>query len=407
MKIEPIITDPTDCDVYKWSMGNFLYKQGYLREVVGWQFFNRGGTKFPVGYAKALQEQVDSWADLSFTDEQLAHLQKTMYWLDHFFIWAYLKTFRFDTASIKISSVNRGSYEDVSISYEGEWGQVIFFEIYLLSTMSELYNIMSGMDKKIISEKEFEERTLKKLRGIEECGAKVAEFGTRRRYSRKIHTKAVELILEHTPNILLGTSNEMLSRKYNLVPIGTMGHELIMFMGAKYNPTMANEIVMRKWVEVYHGALGICLPDTYTTKIFLNSFDLLNSKLWDGVREDSAPDTDAYVDMFIEHYKKMRIDPSTKTITHSNGIDSVERIVHMQKYRENEIRRTFGIGTWLTNDVYPEGSGLKPVDWVIKMTHTYINNHKKYCVKLSDTEGKVTSVNDEATKQYMKELFLI
>ncbi|MDR2885091.1 MAG: hypothetical protein LBV09_08285, partial [Deferribacteraceae bacterium] len=362
MNIKPIITDPTDVDVYKFSMGNFLFKQGYLKEVVGWSFFNRGGTKFPIGYAAELQKQVDSWEGLTFTDDLLSHMEKVMYWLDYFYIWAYLKTYKFDTSCIKITSRIVDGYEDISVSYEGEWGKIIFYELFLLATMSELYNIMSGMNEKIISEEAQRVRNSDKIRRMAACGAKVAEFGTRRRYSKEVQERILSQMIEETPELLTGSSNLMFARKFKITPIGTIGHELIMFMGAKYNPSMADSILMSKWVEVYQGALGIYLPDTYTTNHFLRYFDLLNSKLWDGVREDSAPDTDKYVDLIIEHYKKHRIDPSTKRVNHSNAIDSVEQVEHMQNYRKGEIRRAFGIGTWLTNDVYPANTDLKPVD---------------------------------------------
>ncbi|GAB7140422.1 nicotinate phosphoribosyltransferase [Deferribacterales bacterium RsTz2092] len=404
--IPPIITDPTDCDVYKWSMGNFLFKKGYLREIVGWQFFSRGDWKFPLGFGRALQEQVDSWADLRFTDEAISYIEKSMYWLDYFYINSYLKTYRFTPELVKINVIGHGTYEDISVSYEGEWGQVIFFEIYLLATMSELYNIMTDMDAKRISDKVADERTIDKLKRLSDCGAKVAEFGTRRRYSKQMHRRVLELMIKHAPDVLLGTSNAMFSREYSLTPMGTIAHELIMFMAAKFNPAIANELVMKQWVEVYNGALGIYLTDTYTTKHFLKYFDLLHSKLWDGVREDSAPDTDKYVDMIIEHYKKLRIDPTSKTINHSNRIGSVERIVHMQNYRKDEIRRVFGLGTWLTNDVYPENSELKAVDWVAKMVYAYVDGHKKYCVKLSDIPDKITSIDPATTEHYLQELYL-
>jgi nicotinate phosphoribosyltransferase len=406
MNINPIITDPTDNDVYKWSMGNFLYKQGYLRETVGWAFFNRGKTKFPIGYGRELQAQVDSWANLHFTDEMLLHFEKILYWLDHYYVWAYLKTYTFDPSCIVITATEKDGYEDISVSYEGEWGRVLFFEIFLLSTMSELYNIMTNMDGQAISREEREVRTSKKLVAMKEHGVKLAEFGTRRRYSKGEQERVLKQIIAEAPQVFTGTSNAMFSRKYNLVPIGTMGHELVMFMGAKYGPANANPILMKKWVDVYNGALGIYLPDTYTTKHFLSDFDLLNSKLWDGVREDSAPDTDAYVDMIIAHYKRHRINPATKFINHSNGVSSIEDMIHMQNYRKSEIGRNFGVGTWLTNDVYPEGSGLRPVDWVVKMTHIYEHGRKRYCVKVSDSPGKITSVDEATTARYLEELGL-
>jgi nicotinate phosphoribosyltransferase len=185
-----------------------------------------------------------------------------------------------------------------------------------------------------------------------------------------------------------------------------MGHELVMYMGAKYGPIMANTILMKEWVDVYQGGLGIYLTDTYTTQHFLRGFDLLNSKLWDGVREDSAPDTDKYVDGIIAHYQKLRIDPTTKIIVHSNGICDLDRLIHMQKYRRNDIRRSFGVGTWLSHDVYTEDSGIKPMDWVIKMTHVYVNDKKKYCVKLSDIPEKMTYTDHGTLQYYQQELGL-
>ncbi len=405
-QIPPIITDPTDCDVYKWSMGNFLYKQGFIREVVGWGFFNRHGIRFPLGYGEALKEQIDSWNNLRFDDGMLSYFEKSLYWLDYYFIWAYLKTYKFDTSCINVRITVKDGYEDIEVNYEGEWGQVIFFEIFLLSTMTELYGIMVD-NGNILSPKEQEKRNLSKILPIAESGAKISEFGTRRRYSKAVQELVLRQMKDEAPSMLAGTSNAMFARKYNLTPIGTLGHELVMFMGAKYGPRMADKMLMQKWVEVYRGALGIYLPDTYTTKHFLQSFDLFNSKLWDGVREDSSPDTDAFVDMIIDHYKKLKINPATKTIVHSNAINNIESILHMQNYRKNEIQRSFGIGTWFTNDVYREPDGT-PMDWVVKMTHMYDEaGRKRYCVKVSDIPGKITSADDPTTRSYLEDLGLL
>jgi nicotinate phosphoribosyltransferase len=405
MNIPQIITNPADCDVYKWSMSNFLFKKDYLREIVGWRFFDRSNTRFPVGFGAELQKQVDLWNDLRFSDETLSYFAKALYWLDYHYIWAYLKAYRFDTSCIKINATPHRDYESVSLHFEGEWGKVIFFEIYLLSTMAELYSVMRRLSASdLLSEKEIRARGSEKFKRLAESGAKVFEFGTRRRFSAQNQEMIIRQALEDTPSTLVGTSNARLAEKYKLTPIGTMGHELVMYMGAKYGPIMANKMLMKEWVDVYQGGLGIYLTDTYTTKHFLKGFDLLNSKLWDGVREDSAPDTDRYVDSIIEHYAKQRIDPTTKTIVHSNGICVLDKLIHMQNYRRNEIRRSFGIGTWLTHDVYTAASGIKPMDWVIKMTHVYVDEKKKYCVKLSDMPEKITYTDRDTLKYYLHEL---
>ncbi|MDR2105749.1 MAG: nicotinate phosphoribosyltransferase [Deferribacteraceae bacterium] len=407
MVIPQIISDPSDCDVYKWSMSNFLFKKDYLREIVGWSFFNRNNTLFPIGFGAELKKQVESWRQLRFSDETLDYFAKTLYWLDYHYIWAYLKAYRFDVDCIKIASRAHGDYETLDVSYEGEWGKVIFFEIFLLSTMTELYSIMRNLKApELLSEKEIKARNRKKFEQLAENGAKVFEFGTRRRYSAYNQEMILSQIIDEFPTAIMGTSNAYLAKKYKLTPIGTMGHELVMYMAAKYGPIMANKLLMKEWVDVYQGALGIYLTDTYTTPHFLRGFDLLNSKLWDGVREDSAPDTDRYVDDIIAHYIKHRIDPATKTIVHSNGICNLEKLIHMQKYRQNEIKKGFGVGTWLTHDVYSVDSGIKPIDWVIKMTHVYVDDKKKYCVKLSDTQGKVTYTDEGALQYYRHELGL-
>jgi nicotinate phosphoribosyltransferase len=385
-------------------MSNFLFKKGYLDEIVGWQFFNRSSGRFPVGYARELKRQIESWQDLRFFEEDLDYLSKAMYWLDRHYVYSYLKSYEFDTSPIKIHFKNAGGYEEVAVSYEGEWGKVIFFEIYLLSVMSELYGIMNNMNVHCLNDKELKERNKLKITQIADCGAKVSEFGTRRRYSKENQDAVIAQIKEIAPEMLNGTSNAYFARKYGLTPMGTMGHELVMYMGAKYGPTMADKILMKEWVDVYQGALGIYLPDTYTTKRFLEVFDLLNSKLWDGVREDSAPDTDAYVDTVIAHYKKLRIDPTSKMIVHSNGISNADKLIHMQNYRRGEIGRSFGLGTWLTHDVYTNESGVEPMDWVAKMTHIYENGRKRYCVKISDMPGKITSSDPLTVQLYLNYL---
>jgi nicotinate phosphoribosyltransferase len=388
-------------------MSNFLFKKDYLREIVGWSFFNRSKTRFPIGFGEELKKQIDAWRDLSFSDDILNYFSKALYWLDYHYIWAYLKAYRFDVDCINVGITPHKDYENITVQYEGEWGKVIFFELFLLSTMSELYTTMRDfVPSSVLNAKNIKNRNKKKFERIAECGAKIFEFGTRRRFSAENQEAMVQHTQENFPATLVGTSNAVLAQKYKLTPIGTMGHELVMYMAAKYGPIMANKILMKEWVDVYQGGLGIYLTDTYTTSHFLRGFDLLNSKLWDGVREDSAPDTDQYVDSVIKHYTSQRIDPTTKTIVHSNGICDLEKLIHMQKYRQGEIRRSFGIGTWLTHDVYTVDSGLKPMDWVIKMTHVYVDDKKKYCVKLSDIPAKMTYTNMDTLRYYLHELGL-
>lgn len=400
---EPIITDPTDQDVYKFSMQNFLFCQNLLHEKVEFRFFNRGKTKFPIGFGDALRKQVDMFSDLRFKDYMLEHMLISMPWLNQEYVECYLKTFRFKPETVYIKQDG----QDLDLRCFGDYGDIIHWETQLMATMSELYNFMTDMDTNAIS---MDERIIhntekfeafNKINEISNNRLRIADYSMRRRYSKLNQKKMLSQFLDIAPNVLAGTSNLMFSRELNLKPIGTYAHELTMYFAAIYGPLMANRITMDKWMEVYKGALGTALPDTYTTKLFLNDFDLLHAKLYDGVREDSAPDPIAYQNMIIDFYKSLNIDPTTKTIMHSNGIDSLELVEKLTLHRIDNIRRAFGIGTWLANDVYKSNDIFKPVNWVIKMTSVHTKNYGiKHTVKLSDVPGKVTSIHQPTVDLY-------
>lgn len=87
----------------------------------------------------------------------------------------------------------------------------------------------------------------------------------------------------------------------------------------------------------------------------------------------------------INHYESKKIDPKSKTIVFSDGLD-VDTAIKIQNYRQNEIKRSFGIGTNFTNDI----ENSKPLNMVIKLWK--VNNNP--VVKLSDVPGKETGEED-------------
>mgnify|MGYP000900402774 CR=1 FL=1 len=400
-----IITDPTDQDVYKFSMQNMMFVQNLLHDKVAFEFFNRGKTKFPTGFGDALQYQINAFAELRFKDYMLDHMLRTMPWLSKEYIECYLRCFRYDPKTVTIKQTG----SDLYIRTFGDWGDTTFWETQIMPAMSELLNFMCGYDEQtLVSQPDvLRERDMTKFLGFAMLAAKVSDFGLRRRYSKQRHIDMLTLFKEVAPQSLIGTSNLMLARELNLAPHGTIAHEVIMYMAAKYGPLMANRMTLEHWFNTYKGELGTILPDTYTTKVFMEDFDLMYAKLVDSIREDSAPDPLKYEDDWIDFYQKMKIDSATKTMIHSNGINSMELVESMLDYRKGELKKAFGIGTWLTNDVYIDGSGLKPVNWVIKMTEAYpMNRIKRYTVKLSDVPGKVTSTNFETVMDYKFQLGL-
>ena len=215
-----------------------------------------------------------------------------------------------------------------------------------------------------------------------------ADFGTRRRYSYDNQDRIIQLFIRKGGNKFVGTSNVHFAHKYNIKPIGTMAHEWIMVHGALYGYKMANTLSLENWVDVYGGKLGTALSDTYTTDIFFEDFDIKLSKLFDGVRHDSG-DPFKFADKVIEHYKSLGIDPITKTIVFSDGLNT-KLATEIKEYCVGKIMSSFGIGTHFTNDI-----GVKPLNMVIKISAVWVHGRWVHAVKLSDDLGKNTGDEKE------------
>ncbi len=254
-----------------------------------------------------------------------------------------------------------------------------------MAIISELYFKMTGQKTD-----DYKPRIVAKAQEFVKMGAEVSEFGTRRRFSYEVQDNLVGLLKEHMGKNLLGTSNVYLAMKHDLTPLGTHPHEWFMYHGAHYGYRMANSIGLESWVDVYQGNLGIALTDTYTSDNFFQSFSTKYSKLFDGVRWDSGNPFE-FTDKVIDHYIKNRIDPKTKTIVYSDGLD-MEKVKEIKAYVNGRIHEAYGIGTYLSNDV-----GVKPLNMVIKLFAAKPAGWSSFVptVKLSDVEGKHTGIPEE------------
>jgi nicotinate phosphoribosyltransferase len=366
-----------DNDLYKFTMQNAVMKL-YPHSKVKYLFFDRGENIFPNGFAKKLRERINAFSKFKLSTEEEIYLRDKCYFFDPVYI-DFLKGFHYDPYEVKI----RQRKNKISVMIEGYWYRTILWEVPILATISELYYEMTG--QKIISQPQMDNLNIRKARKFEKLGARFADFGTRRRFSYANHSNVVKILKEYAPNTFIGTSNVHLAYIYNLTPIGTQAHEWFMFHAAKYGFKMANSIALGRWVDIYHGNLGIALSDTFTSESFYESFDTMYAKLFDGVRQDSGNPV-RFTDDIIEHYKKLRIDPKLKTIVFSDSLN-FSKIQSLEKRVKNRINTSYGIGTYLSNDV----KGIKPLNIVIKMTAAAPHGDDwTSTVKISDVKGKHT-----------------
>jgi nicotinate phosphoribosyltransferase len=374
-----IIRDFTDNDLYKFTTMNAIQKKFPNAEVI-YKFINRGKTIFPTGFAEALRQEVIEMQTLCLSNEAEEFIRKKCYYFDPVFI-DLLKGFRFNPEEVRINQTD--CVLDVEV--EGLWYRTVLWEVPLMALISELYFKLTDQKPD-----DFEVRAIAKANEFATLGANISEFGTRRRFSFDVQNRIVEILKNCEGIKLEGTSNLYLAMNHDLTPIGTHPHEWFMYHGAHYGYLMANAIGMENWVDVYQGNLGIALTDTYTTDNFFKSFNTKYAKLFDGVRWDSG-DPFEFTDKALKHYSDHRIDPKNKTIVYSDALD-LDKVKEIKAYVNGRFHDTYGIGTYLTNDV-----GVKPLNMVIKLIAAKPTNNMDYVptVKLSDIEGKHTGDSKE------------
>lgn len=381
-----------DNDLYKLSMQNAVCFN-YPRAVVRYNFINRGGREFPDGFAAELMKIIDTFRGFYLTKNQKDYIRMRCKYLNPVYI-DFLNGYRYDPTEVVI----RQEGSKLICHIEGPWYRTILWEVPLMATISQLYFEMAGKDEKL-SRTERRQRNKEKGEALRQLQVRVAEFGTRRRESLENHHEVLVDMMEFMQETLIGTSNVKLAMDNNLKPIGTHAHEFFMFHAAKFGFRMANNIALKIWVKTYKGDLGIALPDTFTTDVFLQDFDKLYAKQFDGVRQDSGAPVDFMYKM-KNHYESLGIDPITKTIVFSDAINNISLIKSITAACDGVIRDSYGIGTWFSNDV-----GLKPLNMVIKMSDCLIRDEWVPTIKLSDDEGKNTG--DSKMVQLCKDTFRI
>lgn len=364
-------------------MANFILKK-QPRVLARYRFINRDGREFPEGFDKNLREIVDSFRAIYLKKDEKDFLRESCYYLDPSYL-DFLEGYRYDPSEVVISQA--GPYLNVMV--QGPMYRTIYWEVPLMATISELFFKATNQAHNTEAQIRLDARN--KATELRKLPILFSEFGTRRRYSYNIHTWILEELKEHAGRSLVGTSNPHLAMKYGLIPMGTMAHELFSLYGAIYGYQMANRMVMEDWVDVYQGELGTVLPDTFTTGVFLRSFNAKYAKLFDGCRQDSG-DPIAFTDKVVSHYREMRVNPMTKIALFSDSLNSIENIRYIHEYCEGKIMDRYGIGTWLTNDCGP-----KPLNMVIKLVGCNYSGEWLPTVKLSDNPTKNTGMTEEVT----------
>ncbi len=371
-----------DNDLYKFTMQQAVYTL-YPDALTEYELTNRGDTLFPKGFAKILGEKIEEMAKMALTSKEVAWLEKTCPYFTSDYL-AYLHSYRYDPDQVVLTQ----KQGHLGVQIKGPWFDTILWEVPLMALICETYFGMT--DLKILSRQAIRERNQDKAKKLADADVSFVDFGTRRRYSAANHDHLIADILSFDGHTLAGTSNVHLAYKYDILPIGTLAHEWIMFHTALNDYTFANEAAMDAWIKVYPDVLGIALTDTFTTDFFLKAFNRKKAVRFTGVRQDSG-DPIEFTRKLIQHYKDKGIDPSSKSIVFSDSLDP-DKAIEIHNFCQGKVKDAYGIGTNLTNDV-----GVTPLNIVIKLSRAkpHKGSRWKSTVKLSDDPGKHTGDQEE------------
>lgn len=379
MKLSPIITHLTDTDLYKFTMLQTMWhRHPNLNGTYLFKCRNKD-VVFTREMVDEINAQIEHLCTLTFTDDELDYL-KSLRFIKSEFV-EFLRLWRPLRRYVTCHSNPDGT---LHLEVSGPLFSVMQFEIYLLEIVNEVYFRMKYDYLSLLnSAKEKLNWKINHL-GNGTYTFNFAEFGCRRRLSREWQDYVVGQLL-HTGHCV-GTSNVYLAMKYGCKPIGTYAHEYVQMFQGIPGVTLAytNKMAMDEWFDEYQGDLGTALTDTLGTDLFLMDFNKLQATCYTGVRHDSG-DPIEWGEKLISHYEKLGINPKTKTLLFSDGLDfdKAQRIYDVFKDR---INVSFGIGTYLSNDTH-----VDPLNIVIKLQ--YVNGHP--VAKLSDVPGKTMCQNSD------------
>jgi nicotinate phosphoribosyltransferase len=388
IKQDAIIRSILDSDLYKFTMQWFVL-QHFPESEVNYTFMNRSkDMTFTKAAVKEIKRQVRLMSKLRLTDEEYDYMKRTMPYLPVTYR-QYLAAYRFNPSQVHIRLTSKG---ELKINISGKWRDTILWEVPLMAIISEVYFKHVDTDWSMEGQ---EEKAAEKARMLTQSMCPFADFGSRRRRSFETQDLVVRVMSRY--DMFVGTSNPYLAMKYNVKCLGTCAHEAIGAVAATDSLNHPNAAFMDRWEDTYEGALGTMLPDTYGLDSFLKDFSLKRSKLWDGCRHDSGSPFE-FTDKLIKHYSDHGIDPTTKTLIFSDGLD-VDRSIEIANYCRGRIRFSFGIGTFFTSDftkVSDPTKKSKAMNMVIKLTMI----DGVHVVKLSD--NPVKAIGDKKMVKIMR-----
>ena len=391
--MKPVIRSLLETDLYKFTMWQTMLHR-HPETQAAYTFVCRNEPAYALAeLVDDVNRELDHLCGLSFAADELAYLSGLRFMKSDFI--DFLRIFHFQRDFIHAKALGA----QLEIVARGPQVHVMAFEIYVLAIVNELYfrRLARGDETQ-----QGRRRLQAKVELLREFAAEPTrrhpfeffDFGVRRRFSGEWQREVVSTLKREVPEYFKGTSNVLLARDLNLVPIGTMAHEYLQtYQALGFRLRDHQKAALEDWVQEYRGDLGVALTDVVGMDAFIADFDLYFAKLFDGLRHDSG-DPVVWGEKALAHYSVLRVDAHTKRLVFSDGLD-IPRAMALYRHFADRTQTGFGIGTNLTND-----TGLTPLHIVMKLTQC----NGQPVAKLADSPGKILC-DDQTFLAYLRQVF--
>lgn len=212
---QPIIQSLLDTDLYKFTMLQVVLHQfPQTHSLYEFRCRNKEMVYPLADIQEDLERELDALCQLRFTHGELDYLRSLRFIKSDFV--DYLELFQLQRRFVQVSPDDQGR---LNIRIEGPMIQAMFFEIFILAIVNELY--FRRLETPAVIE-EGERRLQAKAQQLKEIAATqnpndppflISDFGTRRRYTLAWQEHVIRTLLEAAPDIVRGTSNVYLAKK--------------------------------------------------------------------------------------------------------------------------------------------------------------------------------------------------
>lgn len=380
-------------DHYKHTVGGVFYHWNKVLNMnvqAEYMFVDRDNRQYPAGFADRLWEKFIENSELPPKPDIAAYYTDQCRYVSPEYINWYDNVFYFDHNQIELSQKGGG----LRIFYRGPIHTVNHHEIISLRRISDLITEMFGYKPNY----GWQDPIHHLLKTIKQKGVTSSHGGGRRALSRDHHNDVLGIATKHKKGVgdkggFYGESFVDMAWAHGLPFMGTMGHEFIEACAGIWGVENANRKAREIWHDFYGKNVGYWLDDTYGSDWSDKEITREEVQRLKGFRQDSK-EFDVYVDDKIALLERLQVPNADKHIISSEGLNSIEDIVHTVEYKPGNFERSSLLGKILSNnscDTGPDRFGRRSMGYNIvnKLVRIKVGNGEwKDVCKLSDQPSK-------------------